>query len=682
MNSKIMQVFFGEDCLPYKDVERTIHYPIVGNAISGSSNVNEIRFYTHRIGGATNTTWVAISKLPNGKTSSEILSTVVEDTELGEYYVVFNLTSYYTQLKGDLFISLQGFQNGVTFTLVNDVYQLSGTPTVQATGSIKIPINYAPVVHNYELPPDQLTQILAYFSSYNPTINSIVVLLNTSVDISGYDEGQVFFVKSDGAFYRKNAMGTLTLENKIKARVVAAADEYRLSDYAVLDQDENGDTVIACASGQKVVYKGSEIANKEYTDENFADSVNVNLYPSTTDLKIEIELVNKNNQTLGTKVFYIHQASYTTAGVIRGSDKQKLDNVPNNTNYQLGLKIDKASIADNLTTDDATKVLSAKQGKNLQDNKVGKTTTIMGIDLADNITRSEIITAIGEATQSLSGVMSATDKARLDALHALLNEGSANDVVDSINEVLAIFNNYPEGADLVGALAGKVDKENGMGLSHNDYSDTEKGKVTTAHNHSQATGNPHATKFSELNDKPNTLSGYGITDAYTKAYIDSLKDMNGWESELITETPLTNGQTVTKVTLQAFDVIKLLVHETSGHTVDTDSFETSIGLVDGYIYKLFDDVDCTFTIGATNCTFNAPAGYELQIIGQKYTEFDDELDEESTNAVQNKVIKEALDLKADVSAINVIADEDNNKNYTYQIKIQNGKPVLILEESI
>ena len=201
MNSKIMQVFFGEDCLPYKDSDRTVHYPIVGNAISGSSNVNEIRFYVHRIGGATNTTWVAISKLPNGKTSSEILSTVVEDTELGEYYVVFNLTSYYTQFKGDLFISLQGFQNGVTFTLINDVYQLNGTPTVQATGSIKIPINYAPVVHNYELPPDQLTQILALFSSYNTITNSIVVLLNTSVDISGYDEGQVFFVKSDGTFF-------------------------------------------------------------------------------------------------------------------------------------------------------------------------------------------------------------------------------------------------------------------------------------------------------------------------------------------------------------------------------------------------------------------------------------------------------------------------------------------------
>ena len=61
-------------------------------------------------------------------------------------------------------------------------------------------------------------------------------------------------------------------------------------------------------------------------------------------------------------------------------------------------------------------------------------------------------------------------------------------------------------------------------------------------------------------------------------------------------------------------LLNCLFTKQSGHTVDTDSFETSIGLVDGYIYKLFDDVACTFTIGATNCTFTAPAGYELQIM--------------------------------------------------------------------
>ena len=70
-----------------------------------------------------------------------------------------------------------------------------------------------------------------------------------------------------------------------------------------------------------------------------------------------------------------------------------------------------------------------------------------------SITKSQVSDLI-EATQALSGLMSATDKQRLDALHALLEEDTENSVVDSINEVLAIFPKpYPEGADLVTSIA-------------------------------------------------------------------------------------------------------------------------------------------------------------------------------------------------------------------------------------
>jgi hypothetical protein len=160
---------------------------------------------------------------------------------------------------------------------------------------------------------------------------------------------------------------------------------------------------------------------------------------------------------------------------------------------------DKAGIVDNLTTNDATKVLSAKQGKILQDNKVDKTLTIIGLDLQDNILLGEFKTALGNATQSLSGLMSATDKQRLDVLHALLEEDTSNSVVDSINEILAIFNNYPEGADLVSALAGKVDKIAGKGLSENDLTDTLKSNYDTAYTHSQSTHAPaNAQKNSDI----------------------------------------------------------------------------------------------------------------------------------------------------------------------------------------
>lgn len=97
-----------------------------------------------------------------------------------------------------------------------------------------------------------------------------------------------------------------------------------------------------------------------------------------------------------------------------------------------------------------------------------------------SITKSQVSDLI-TATQSLSGLMSATDKQRLDVLHSLLEEDTENSVVDSINEVLAIFNNYPEGADLVSALAGKVDKVTGKGLSTNDLTNTLKSNYDTAY---------------------------------------------------------------------------------------------------------------------------------------------------------------------------------------------------------
>ena len=68
MESKVLRVFYGNDCLPYKDSNRSVHFPIVGNAFQGANNSTEIRFYYERIGG-DDTTWVAVTKLPNGTTS-------------------------------------------------------------------------------------------------------------------------------------------------------------------------------------------------------------------------------------------------------------------------------------------------------------------------------------------------------------------------------------------------------------------------------------------------------------------------------------------------------------------------------------------------------------------------------------------------------------------------------------
>ena len=79
-------------------------------------------------------------------------------------------------------------------------------------------------------------------------------------------------------------------------------------------------------------------------------------------------------------------------------------------------------------------------------------------EVDNKLTRNNLISAIGEATESLSGIMSAEDKKNLNTLVTFIKENGTNDVVDTIAEVLAIFNQYPEGANLVELLADKPDK--------------------------------------------------------------------------------------------------------------------------------------------------------------------------------------------------------------------------------
>jgi len=78
-------------------------------------------------------------------------------------------------------------------------------------------------------------------------------------------------------------------------------------------------------------------------------------------------------------------------------------------------------------------------------------------DAQAKVAVANLRTILGLASTTEQGLMSATDKARLDALHALLGESADSDtVVNTINEVLAIFAQYPEGVNLANALASKV----------------------------------------------------------------------------------------------------------------------------------------------------------------------------------------------------------------------------------
>lgn len=131
-----------------------------------------------------------------------------------------------------------------------------------------------------------------------------------------------------------------------------------------------------------------------------------------------IRAKNDSNEVRSQFNIAIPQANTLQAGLLNATDKAKINAIANN-------------IATALST-----------AKTYTDSKVART---------------NLVSVLGEATQSLNGLISAEDKRRLDVLYALLGESEdADAVVNTINEVLAIFNQYPEGTSLVNTLALKI----------------------------------------------------------------------------------------------------------------------------------------------------------------------------------------------------------------------------------
>lgn len=139
---------------------------------------------------------------------------------------------------------------------------------------------------------------------------------------------------------------------------------------------------------------------------------------TATSVRFTIMAANIDDEERSSFDLTIGEATTSQAGLLNSTDKGKINAIAND-------------IATALST-----------AKTYTDNKVART---------------NLVSVIGEATQSINGLLSSEDKRRLDTLYALLGETSdADSIVNTINEVLEIFNQYPEGADLVNALSLKI----------------------------------------------------------------------------------------------------------------------------------------------------------------------------------------------------------------------------------
>lgn len=211
--AKIMNVFYGTDALPYKDQERQVHYPIVsGNTFNGSSLVDTIHFYVSEIGGTQDIEWVANVKRADGKIGYKKLSPTW-DNDIQEYYVSLSLSQWFTAKNGDIFISLNGYQGGLTleYDSTSQVYtSVSGTPIVQATGCIKLNISYAVQMNNDygELPSISVQEALGLTTSkldknsgkYLKVIDDIANI-NSGSYTPFLSNGDIVYCKTNKAYY-------------------------------------------------------------------------------------------------------------------------------------------------------------------------------------------------------------------------------------------------------------------------------------------------------------------------------------------------------------------------------------------------------------------------------------------------------------------------------------------------
>lgn len=260
--SKVLNVFYGADRLPYKDQERQVHYPMVGNSFAGASLVDEIRFYAKDL-GTENNVFVGIAKRPDGQRGYQVL-TYGYDTELNEPYWTFNVAGWFTEKVGNVFVSLNVYQGGVDIEVDEDsgLAIVSGTPIIQATGSVVLSINYAPVMDNGygAVPTIDVQEALSLVGSkvdtdyltanyYNKTdvdgklllkadlsyVNGFVKTLEVAMDSSTY---VITFTCKDGT---GTTISTQSIDLPLESVVVGG--EYDSDTQSIILTLQNGNTI-------------------------------------------------------------------------------------------------------------------------------------------------------------------------------------------------------------------------------------------------------------------------------------------------------------------------------------------------------------------------------------------------------------------------------------------------------
>lgn len=240
-------------------------------------------------------------------------------------------------------------------------------------------------------------------------------------------------------------------ENGVSSKAVATFVKEKINDYDL----ENQKTI--------------DNAIKEYdeTIKSFIEDSNEKLedFVNNADNEVKDLITQEDNKV---KDFVTEKETQLKALISKGDNEVKQIVSSNynelKTEQAKAIQSIKVSTANNTTeltktnkqvVIDLTPFLSRLEIGNIKQDVANNSLRITSYDF-----KAEIERIIPTATDADNGFMSKDDKKRLNVLYSLLGEeADANKVVDTIREILDIFDKYPEGSNLITALGQKVDKE-------------------------------------------------------------------------------------------------------------------------------------------------------------------------------------------------------------------------------
>ena len=231
-------------------------------------------------------------------------------------------------------------------------------------------------------------------------------------------------------------------------------------------------------------------------------------------------------------------------------------------------------------------------------------TTLGGVKIGANIDITDGVISVASADTEMSdtstnAVQNKVVKTYVDTKVAGLVD-SAPETLDTLNELAAALGDDPNFATTIATqIGGKVDKVDGKGLSTNDYTNEDKAKLDGISEGAQ----PNQNAFSNVVVGSTTIAADAVTDTLTFAA----------------------GTNVTITPDEASDKITISATDTTYEAVVAGSKDP--GLMTGADKKKLDGIAENATRVLVDAALNA----------------------DSTNAIQNKAVKAALDGKSDTT---------------------------------